>query len=295
MLIILSTIIHVRLTHPTFHLKIHRIEQTCLFEFYYYLWNNQLTSIPVHNCSSFTLAFTIYNDLDVRYTCFFKGRKLMKKYDCILPVLVRSYLAITVLLSLPNQVVKTETKSAGQTTFSRRNMFQSLFSVKPPVKPRKGGSRPSEAICLISPDVNREIWSDRPLFLWQGKVGEIGVRLKGGNKNFWSQPVTQPGGVIYTGKPLQPGKEYEWAANNNTFVPFQIMTAQQRQRTTQELNNLENQLKGASPEDIALAKVDYFIEHKLLSDALQQVYSVEKPSTELAAVRQDILTQMCKS
>ena len=219
----------------------------------------------------------------------------MNKYKWILPNLL--LLAIAVY-ELPIHAENDPTKPA----FSWTSIFKSLLSAKPPIKPSKGGSRPIDSVCMVSPDEPdqetkklRIVWSTSPLFIWKGKVKEIAVREQNSISS-WSQPIAETQSIAYTGKPLQPGKTYEWVVNDNTFVPFQVMEAQQRQQITTELKQLENQFqtKEDHTEAIAFAKVDYFIQHQLWSDALQQAYSVEKPSPELAAVRQDILTQVCK-
>ncbi len=105
----------------------------------------------------------------------------------------------------------------------------------------------------------------------------------------------------YTGKALQPGQTYDWLVFENEspykWVSFQVMDAQQRQRITTDLNRLENQRKAKKDdrEAISLAKASYFIQNQLWVDALQQVYSVEKPSGELAQIRQEIPDKLCNS
>jgi hypothetical protein len=213
-------------------------------------------------------------------------------------ILLNLLLLAIVIYELPIYAENTPTQQA----FSWTSIFQILFSAKPPIKPRKGGSRPGNSVCMVSPDApNQEnnqlrvVWSTSPRFIWKGKVKKIAVREQN-SQSFWNQSVEATQSITYTGKPLQPGKTYEWIVNNNTFVPFQVMETRQREQITTELKELENQFqtKEDTTEAIAFAKVDYFIKHQLWSDALQQAYSVEKPSPELAAVRQDILTQMCK-
>lgn len=206
----------------------------------------------------------------------------------LVPTLVVSSVFISTLSTSLNQAVSANKKSTPQ-SFSWANISQILNSNKPPVKPRKGGSRYPQGICMVSPDAPQKpriVWSQRPLFLWKGKVEKITVIPQESNQE-WSQPVTQTQKITYTGEPLQPGKTYEWRVfvDNNLFrtVPFQIMEAKNRDRITVELNNLEQRLKlkGANKEAIALAKANYFADYNLWSDVLQQAYSVEKPSVEL--------------
>jgi hypothetical protein len=73
------------------------------------------------------------------------------------------------------------------------------------------------------------------------------------------------------------------------------MEAQQRQRIIVDLWTLERQLQGASREEIALAKANYFAQRQLWSDVLQQAYSVQNPSAELAKFVQKLPTQLCNA
>jgi hypothetical protein len=46
------------------------------------------------------------------------------------------------------------------------------------------------------------------------------------------------------------------------------------------LRQLEERLKGASAETMALEKANYFAKQELRSDALRELYSVPKPSAD---------------
>ncbi|NJL61164.1 MAG: hypothetical protein HC903_04170 [Methylacidiphilales bacterium] len=87
--------------------------------------------------------------------------------------------------------------------------------------------------------------------------------------------------------------ENSWTGN----IRFKIMEPQQRQRMTNDLQQLEQQekAKGATAEGIAFAKAKYFLEQEtpLWSDALQQAYSVDKPSPELVKMREEIVKYLC--
>jgi hypothetical protein len=180
------------------------------------------------------------------------------------------------------------------------SIYQSIFKRRePPINPRNGGSRPPSSVCMVSPDapsVTRTIWSDRPVFIWQGKVTEIKV-MTNRNTDIWHQQLNQnQQNITYTGKPLTPGENYEWRVNNNQFVSFKIMEQQERDRITLDLRNIENRLKsnGANIEAIAYAKANYFADKNLWSDVLQQIYSVPKPSPELKQLRRDITQNLCQ-
>jgi hypothetical protein len=189
-----------------------------------------------------------------------------------------------------------------QSKFSWLNIFSPLSQPKPPIRPQKGVSRGD--LCLFSPDlpneetrVYRVIWSTQPLFLWQGKASNISLypESEQSNNNLWNQPFASLQNAVYTGNPLQAGQKYRWKIDG-MFVPFQVMEEKQRNQITAELRKLENQLKaiGSSLEDIASAKANYFVQRGMWPDALQQAYAVQKPSPELAKLREEIPKQLCK-
>ena len=162
-----------------------------------------------------------------------------------------------------------------------------------------GGGR-GEPICMIAPrqlvdsdsrkEGSREVWSDRPLFLWniQGGTAQKIKLLIPGSEKPWSRDI-KPGEtrVIYDGEPLKPGQSYEWQLTVlaqfpiKTSFQFQVMESQKRDRISAELRQLEERLKGASQEKMALEKANYFAQRELWSDALRELYSVPKPSAEL--------------
>jgi hypothetical protein len=198
---------------------------------------------------------------------------------------------------LPDSFVMAEQEKSPSIWVS---IYRSIFKRKePPINPRNAGSRPAHLVCMVSPDapsVTRTIWSDRPVFIWQGKVREIKV-LVDGNTDIWHQQLNQnQQSITYTGKPLNPGETYDWMVNNNQFVSFKIMDKRERDRITLDLRNIENRLKstGANIEAIAYAKANYFADKNLWSDVLQEIYSVPKPSPELKQLRRDITQKLCQ-
>ncbi|MBD2604809.1 hypothetical protein H6G81_09795 [Scytonema hofmannii FACHB-248] len=234
----------------------------------------------------------------------------MNNFNYVKPCLLLLTINITCLPLLPNLNSKAETKKTNP-TLSWVNIFLPLSKPKPPVKPRKAvgrdpGSSTPNSVCMISPDApmdkTRVVWNNRPLFLWQGNPLEVGLN-KDRKTKLWTQKIA-PGQqfINYTGESLQPGLKYFWVVWNKDSttgemqvtanIPFQVMETQQRDRITNELKSLENQYKGANGEAIALTKADYFIQQELWADALQQAYSVEKPSAELLKTRKAILQQM---
>lgn len=214
---------------------------------------------------------------------------------------ILSSLAFSALAILPNQAVIAQKNPQKPASFWS-NISQLLFSNKPPVKPRKGGSRGD--LCIISPDASSEtriIWSDRPLFAWHGKIKKINVTDLNNNTVIFSENVENTQQLTYTGEPLQPGQTYKLdifvgEKSAAAFVEFQIMESEQRNSITAALKTLENKLqaKKSHPEAIALAKANYFAKLGLWSDVLQQAYSVQKPSLELDRMLKEIPQQLCK-
>lgn len=170
-----------------------------------------------------------------------------------------------------------------------------------------GGGRGEEVtICAITPgrlDSTKsgiqEIWSVQPLFLWDiqgGTVQQIELLHKESEQVFWSQKIpTGQTKVIYDGKPLQPGQSYIWRLSHSptagmTYYQFKVMGVQKRALITDELAQLEKQLKkqATNAEKIALEKANYFVQQELWSDALREIYSVPNPSTELTKMIQKI-------
>jgi hypothetical protein len=181
------------------------------------------------------------------------------------------------------------------------------------------GSR--SQVCEISPGLLEEkntIWSDRPLFLWQGTAPSIEIRLYSPfnpdreQELLWSQTVTaesqttQVQSVPYTGGALEPGQSYDWELvilSSEEGVPkkarytFQVMESSERDHLAAELAAMETQLKTAEAtvEEIALQRANYFAQRDLWSDALQEIYSVKNPSADLTSNAQEILSYLCES
>jgi hypothetical protein len=184
-------------------------------------------------------------------------------------------------------------------------------------KERKGpklGSR-SGNVCLLSPGLLEErniIWSDRPLFLWEAVSLPQEIRLyspsnpKKERQIIWRQNLNQLSpeitfqGIQYTGQALEKGKVYNFKIFNElskskNFVRFQVMELKERDRISEELQRLETELKfqRASNEQITIERANYFIEQDLWSDALQEMFSVKKPSLELTQMIGQVLRDLC--
>ncbi len=154
----------------------------------------------------------------------------------------------------------------------------------------------STAICPIGPSLFENailIYSDRPLFIWQGKLKKVKINLYNSpfsldteQEIIWSKSINDEfqnipyKNIPYTGKPLQPGKIYEWEIvtdyQSGRPISFKIMDAQERDIISKELAQLETELTtlDATKEEIILTKAKYFAEKGLWLDALQQLFSL---------------------
>lgn len=176
-------------------------------------------------------------------------------------------------------------------------ILQALAQDNQPAEDSKKGS--SRGSCLLSPITlgnNKEIWNDRPLFVWTGRVNRVELYQVGSNKRLWSHEVKpNQNKVLYDAEELKPGQTYEWRIigfSQPVTTQFRVMDSQKRDRIQQELQRLDEQLnaKQATPEDIARQRAQYFTQQRLWLDVLQETYSVENPSKALT----DALAQMKK-
>ena len=167
-------------------------------------------------------------------------------------------------------------------------------------------------ICEITPgllgDIN-VIYSDRPLFLWQGTVPSLEIylytpfSLEKEQEVLWSKTVDDESQkVLYTGRPLQPGQIYDWEIvvapqSNRRRISFQVMSAEKRARLSHELEQLETELtnSGATAEEITKERINYFAQLDLWSDVLQEFFSLENSSTTLSHNAQEIVEYICES
>lgn len=156
-------------------------------------------------------------------------------------------------------------------------------------------------LCVLAPgliDKTRVVWNDRPLSLWQGIGHKIEVHRYGSQEVLLSQTVSKADTItVSVGEALEPGQTYEWVvfieqSSSPTFViPFHVMEAQKRKAIASELSKLET--KGKSPEAIAVARANYFAQHELWSDVLQEVFSVKNPPAGLTRIKQELAAELC--
>lgn len=198
-----------------------------------------------------------------------------------------------------------------------RNVFGKRRPV-PPVPPTGGGSRPATGgVCAIAPLAVSEsnssiltpaiVWSDRPTFVWDGEVDKIGVRVRGSQDILWSQAVSGTNRVTYAGEALQPERVYEWlvlSSNDEVkrFIPFEVMTAQERQGIAQALQQLDGQLAAEkiTGEAATLRRAEFFAAQQidnqpLWSEFWQEVLSVPTPSAQLTGWTRETIASLCNS
>ena len=226
--------------------------------------------------------------------------------------LVLSTLILTVIISVGLPIIRVQnTQAQNNSNQTWEEVFQDLFNKSdedPPVSNKDGTSRGS--LCLVAPgliEVKGKIWSTRPTFIWQGKLNLIEIHEANSEENLWTVTLKEnEQKVVYTGSELQPGNSYYWKVFDSTAteysfpilrVTFIVMDMQERQAITQELEKLDAELnqEGNTPEAIALARVKFFAERKLWSDALSEAFAVKNPSPKLQDFHSNILQFFCQS
>ncbi|MBD1938755.1 DUF928 domain-containing protein [Microcoleus sp. FACHB-68] len=235
----------------------------------------------------------------------------MNQLNSIQFTLLKTFLVLLSLPALPLQAAIPQPHPS-VTAIKRNVLATSVGDIVDEIRPKRRGkgSRGNEGeICVFAPiklvnfDANQEesqetpkIWTDRPLFLWQGGTPkQIELFVEGSTESLWSRDIPEEAtGLLYDGEPLQPGQTYEWRLTAPFPIKqpaFQIMEPQKRDRISAELTQLQEQLQGASEETIALEKANYFAKQELWADALQELYSVSNPSPALTAAIKQIQSQ----
>lgn len=162
----------------------------------------------------------------------------------------------------------------------------------------------SLSFCPINPGVEGkdQIWSDRPVFMWEGNIKQVILRPFASEEELWSQSVgSTEQQVEYGGPALEPGVLYEWAVvgwngqEDETSHPhhFEVIGGEQRQQIDSGLQQLASQISNKTAEEQALDRIAFFAERNLWSDAFQIFYSIDHPSTEMKAAMQEIIETMC--
>ena len=223
------------------------------------------------------------------------------------PIFLTTITVTSISLSFIPQTLGESIRVNSQASFSLTSIIKRILGGEPEDKGRgrKGGSR-GDDFCLINPGENEKVWHLNPLFIWQGDTNKIGLKEKGKNIVLWRDSLAQTESNFksaqYKGLPLQFGKSYEWLFYSNTsknivrLVPFQIMDATERAPITADLSALTKKLKaeGATEEEIALKRANYFENRQLWGDVLQELYSVKNPSVKLQSIADKVKNGICK-
>ena len=179
-------------------------------------------------------------------------------------------------LSLPVTAVANQIKQP--------SVVQRLIAIFRPI-PRRSGTRGNG---LLMPGV--KIWSDRPLFMWDGNVSKIEVLRANDLGSAWSQVLPSISKtMIYQGEPLKPGQTYTVILYDFEGMPtsgddFILIGGTERQQIQRGLTDIEKRLphtNRATAEEIAMEKAIYFFEQHLDSDAHQVISSVPNLSADL--------------
>jgi len=170
--------------------------------------------------------------------------------------------------------------------------------------------------CLIAPgQLGKKslIWNKRPMFFWRNStnLSEPEFRIysplnsEPEQKVLWRKTITQESSssefqaVQYQGETLKNNQNYKWqyfAPNENTKKEegtFKLLSVEAEQSIAQDLKVLEIQLHGKTAEEIILKRFQYFADKELWSDALQELFSVNKPSADFVSQRQHLLEIIC--
>lgn len=188
---------------------------------------------------------------------------------------------------------------------SSEGLWENLYQRTPP--PRRdppAGSRGDKDVCIVAPAMPGKIevvWSDRPLFLWQGSIGKLEVRPRNRERILWSYSIREAqNSAIYDGEALQPGQTYDLVVFNQRSIQilratFQVAKKQEIEGIRSDLSQLEAQMKqeGATEERIAYAKANYFAVRGMWGDVLQVAYGVEEPSDSLNKFIEKVVEQLC--
>ncbi|NJL86111.1 MAG: hypothetical protein HC886_09220 [Leptolyngbyaceae cyanobacterium SM1_1_3] len=158
----------------------------------------------------------------------------------------------------------------------------------PPPFPRSaGGSRGD--ICIVSPlivpQASLTLWSDRPLFIWDGQISRLEIVQTDTGQTLWqAEPDAETTQLRYgADNALQAGQDYLWRVYGGSFstelyrIPFRVMAPERRAVIADELAVLKTQfaIEQTPPDEQILRQIAYFGDRYLWADALQVAASGE--------------------
>ena len=170
-------------------------------------------------------------------------------------------------------------------------------------------------ICAIAPTVvgvdTPAIWHDQPVIVWQVMFDPANNTPKFVVRNAQTQEImweyassVGETSVVYDGEPLQPGHTYELEIFQNAtaeerliFPDFQVLPQSVRTLITNGLQNSveKNEFAVDDAEWTAVQQAEYFADRNLPYDAVQSLFSVSEPSSELQATQAQILEEACST
>lgn len=175
-----------------------------------------------------------------------------------------------------------------------------------PVNSSRGGEP-----CAIAP--LGTIWHQQPRFVWQGEVRQIKLSRSPSGASQFDLAVTSKGEKLTSSavspQSLAAGKEYEYKfeykGKDGRYIRTQSSTiveimenGQRRTEIAKALAAIEQQVPRNTKnrqEQVALQKADYFVKQNSRSDALQEIFSVSSPSSQLQVVQAEIVKSRCSS
>lgn len=170
---------------------------------------------------------------------------------------------------------------------------------------RRAGGNGSPRVpgqCEITVATHQRVWNRNPAFVWTG-LTTIALRQPA-QAPFWDETVeaTAPDGihrVFYLEEPLTPGF-YEVVFSSpllatGMVTPFEVMDDDTYAQIAAELEILEASLKAenADAETSVLARVNFFADRGLASDALQELFAVAEPSPEMQQRQAEMVEMFC--
>lgn len=167
-----------------------------------------------------------------------------------------------------------------------------------------GNGSPRGPLCSITPGAET-VWNRTPLFVWQG-ASSIGLRQPH-QDILWQETATtvvlkeNEKDLYQSYRPtesLEPGG-YDWLfflvpSEYAAWDSFEVMDDDGYEQIAAELDTLEATLAAdASDETIALARMAFFAERDLASDALQEMFSITDPSPDMQQRQAEVVQLFC--
>jgi hypothetical protein len=199
---------------------------------------------------------------------------------------------------------------------SLRDLWNNIFDSNPPDPPSNGGSR-GDLFCPIAPNAlpnTAMVLSDHPTLTWVSSPGSVKrVEILQGETVIWSSlisdvhqvqsPIPNPTIATYqitVDYTLEPGQQYQWRTIRFDNVVlrstrFQMLAAEERNRITQDLNQLNQKLSNdrITEDATTLQRASFFANQQLWAEFWDEVLSIQHPASELNTVVAETITTFC--